>query len=67
MVEVGANNVFVKAIRPPADAVNSADRKRRSTGGGIQVETHIAFRYDVNLTDIEDAFQNHSSEEALST
>ena len=66
MVEVGANNVFVKAIRPPAET-DSADRKRRSTGGGIQVETHIAFRYDVNLTDIEDAFQNHTSEEALST
>ncbi len=70
LVQSGANNVFVKALRSSADVGGGeSGRKRRSASSGVEVEAQIAFMSDqVNATAIDDAFatSNISSETAQS-
>ena len=59
MVKAGVNGVFVKALRPPNS--EAAERRKRNAEG-VKVETQLAFRFDVNVTDIDEAFENSGNQ-----
>ena len=57
MVEAGANGFFVKALRP----LTRVTRSSNNSSSGVIAETQIAFRYNINNTDLDEAFAENSS------